>query len=230
MSYSIEALRKFNRMSREMLNRAKDEETTLSVSVSTGNVKIGRVMNVSLLPILTCGSACKVCMHDCYDIKACLQYARNVLWARVRNTYLAKHNRAEFFAQIETKINRRRKNKFFRWHVAGDILDFGYFSEMVEIAKRHSDFVFWTYTKQYSIVNAYCEKFGKSAIPSNLSVMFSRWDGLEMVNPFHFGEFSVYETEADRPNDRYICPGNCDICKANRRGCIANENTANKLH
>jgi hypothetical protein len=118
----------------------------LTVCISKGNRKIGRVMNVSIPPIMTCAH-CQECKSICYDIKANLQYL-NVVNARAKNHSILKRDRAEYFGQIENAISRRQKNKFFRWHVAGDIIDMDYFENMVAIAARHSDFVFWTYTKK----------------------------------------------------------------------------------
>ena len=83
----------------EHYRKELEKGTFLKVSISTGNIKIGHVMNVSLAPILTCGEMCKYCLRHCYDIKACLQYP-NVLLARARNTALALYNRKEYFAQI----------------------------------------------------------------------------------------------------------------------------------
>lgn len=202
------------------------------VTVSTGNRKIGRVMNVSTAPILGCGN-CSKCMYFCYDIKAVNQYP-NVIYARIKNLMIAQRDRAKYFGEIENKINRRRKNKYFRWHVAGDILDYEYFVKMVAIAKRHPDFVFWTYTKMYSIVNEYVVKNGGSkqaAIPENLHIMFSEWDGMPLNNPYSFPIFTVkfkagnINHEPEFFNSLYKCPGNCDLCKAAKKGCIGGQDT-----
>lgn len=201
----------------------------LKLCISKGNSKIGKSMNVSLPPILSCGN-CKECKHFCYDIRACLQYANSVINARARNYALLMKDRNEYFKQIDVACARRKSNKMFRFHVSGDIIDIDYFCRMVEIAKKHDDFIFWTYTKMYSIVNEYCDKYGKDSIPANFSVMFSEWRGLEMVNPYHFGEFrALYENESI-PENTFYCPGNCDICKAAKRGCIINENTCIYIH
>ena len=203
--------------------------------ISAGNRKIGRVMNVSLAPIMTCAN-CKECKHLCYDIKACLQYF-NVLDARARNTALiwsGKGGREKYFSAIRAAISRRHKHKFFRWHVSGDIVDLEYFAEMVAIAKENPGFTFWTYTKAYFIVNEYVKRNGgsiKAAIPENLVVMFSEWDGMPMINPFGFPIFSCKlkngnkNRTAESFEQMYKCPGNCDICKESRRGCIGGENT-----
>lgn len=196
----------------------------VKICISAGNRKIGRVMNVSNAPVITC-SNCAECMFYCYDIKAVLQY-RNVVDARARNTALLFEDRDEYFRRIDDAISRRHKNKFFRWHVSGDILDADYLARMVDIARAHPDFVFWTYTKNYHIVNRYCQRRGgRVAIPENLSIMFSEWRGVPMNNPYHFPEFSVvFKDDAIKPAGHY-CPGNCDVCKENHRGCIAGETT-----
>lgn len=200
----------------------------LRACISAGNVKIGRVLNVSLPAVIACRN-CSECKGICYEIKAG-RYT-NVIDARAKNMALVNADRDEFFSQIENRISRRRKNKFFRWHVAGDILDLDYFSRMVETARRHPDFVFWTYTKMYGIVNIYCRANGRDAIPDNFSIMFSEWDGMPMNNPYNFPVFSCKLAAGNKNHPAeyfdglYKCPGNCDICKAIHRGCLAGENT-----
>lgn len=227
--YSLESLKKVV----SALKNAMDKYMTMPVEsiklcISNGNRKIGKAMNVSLPPILSCGN-CKECKHFCYDIRACLQY-KNVIDARIRNYVILLKNRDLYFSTIDKACSRRKANKMFRWHVSGDIIDLDYFCRMVEIARNHPGFIFWTYTKMYHIVNEYCDKYGKESIPVNFSVMFSEWKGMELVNPYHFGEFrALYENESI-PENTYYCPGNCDICKAARRGCIANENTCIYIH
>lgn len=201
----------------------------VTVSISGGNKKIGRVMNVSLAPIVTCAN-CVQCQKLCYDIKANLQY-KNVITARAKNTALALYSPADYFGQIREALKRRHSNKYFRWHVGGDIPNYSYFNEMVNIAREYPNFRFWTYTKNYAVVNAWCDDHGgKAAVPANLSIMFSEWRGMPMNNPYHFGEFSVvFNDDPVKPVGHY-CPGNCDICKAAGRGCLVNETTYCKEH
>ena len=208
------------------------------VCISKGNRKIGLVMNVSLAPVLSCGN-CGHCCKYCYDIKACLRFVKNVLFNRVKNLVIAREDRERFFREIREAIRRRKKNFFFRWHVAGDILNSEYFAEMVAIAKEFDYFTFWTYTKMYDIVNNYVANNGGSraaAIPENLKIMFSEWDGMPMNNPYHFPVFAVKLIAGNkdrRPEEfdmMYKCPGNCDICKKICRGCIAGEDTYNDEH
>ena len=231
MAYSKETIVKYVKTMSDLIagyTFMLKRETPLKVAISMGNRKIGRVMNVSTAPMFTCGGNCKECKNLCYDLKACNQY-ENVRNARAKNTAMAKHARIEYFRQIDVAMSRRKKNKFFRWHVAGDIIDMDYLDRMAENAKKHSDFTIWTYTKQYDIVNEYVRTHGgnrRVAIPANLTIMFSEWRGLAMDNPYGFPEFRVIFKGESIPSDcTWICPGNCDICKAAHRGCIAGETT-----
>lgn len=228
--YKIETLRKLMvKASKIRKSYETMSPTDIKICLTNGNRKIGKVLNVSLMPIMTCGN-CKECKHLCYDVKACLQY-RTVLDARIRNTVLAMNHRDEFFARIDEKCRRRRKNKFFRWHVSGDILDLDYFERMVKIAKNHPTFIFWTYTKMYNIVNEYCRRYGKDSIPSNFTIMFSEWDGMKLDNPFNFPIFTVRLKDGNVNHTfewfdgLHKCPGNCDICKKGSRGCVVGEST-----
>lgn len=225
MSYKPETIKKVLATANDYRIALKDKPIDeIKMCISAGNRKIGRVMNVSLMPILTCHN-CKECKGYCYDIKACCQYPDTVINARMRNTMLMWRDREEYFARIDAAISRRRTNKYFRWHVAGDIVDRNYFARMVDIARRHPDFTFWTYTKMYWIVNEHIERFG--ALPENLHVMFSKWDGLPMDNPHNLPVFACRLKEGNKdPFDFehcHKCPGNCDICKAAGRGCVVGE-------
>lgn len=225
-------LTKANEIRRAYIERMQNGGDLPALCISKGNRKIGRVMNVSLMPVMTCAN-CSGCKHYCYDIKACAQYAETVIDARIRNTVLAQFARDEFFSRISAAMDRRRKNKFFRWHVAGEILDADYLRRMIENAGSHPDFVIWTYTKNYRVVNDYVAANGgtRDCIPANLHIMFSEWRGMELVNPYSFPVFMCrFPGEAVPAGCTFKCPGNCDICKELHRGCIAGENTYNDLH
>lgn len=198
----------------------------IKLAISYGNKKIGRVMNVSIAPLLSCLNG--PCWSFCYDIKAVVQYA-NVRSARCRNYVLAVLYRDIYFNRIKKAISKRRKNKFFRWHVGGDMIDYDYFCRTVEIAREFPEFKFWTYTKKYHFVNKWISENG--ALPNNYKVMFSEWDGVELSNPYDQPTFSC-KLKAGNKNhpaeyfeSLYKCPGNCDICKAINRGCLAGEHT-----
>ena len=196
--------------------------------ISAGNSKIGRCMNVSLAPVVTCRN-CSLCKCFCYDVKACLQYA-NVRIARAKNTALFLFNRDEFFAQLHAKMARKKTNKFLRFHVSGEIMDCDHFDRMVQTARMFPDFTIWTYTKMYHIVNEWIAKNGKESIPENFTVMFSEWKGLPIVNPYNMPTFRCIEEDEQPPKGITKCPGNCDICKATKTGCVAGESKYVILH
>ena len=229
--YSKESLKKyFANLNKAVSDFNSKDVNELKVTISKGNRKIGRVMNVSTAAGLTCGKWSH-CIGYCYDIKAVLQYSNTVLPARAKNTVISRKDRKSFFNQINAAMDRRRANKYFRYHVSGEIQDLEYFMEMLESARKHPDFIVWTYTKMYSIVNEYCEKYGKETIPENMHIMFSEWDGMPLYNPYNFPIFTVKFAAGNKNHPveffdtLYKCPGNCDICKECGRGCIAGENT-----
>lgn len=196
---------------------------SLNIHISEGNKKIGKVYNWSMAPIVTCGN-CSCCSRYCYDIKACLQYP-NVRTARAENTAMMKMDREKTFSMIDEFISKKKVHKAFRWHVSGEILDVDYFDRMIKIARRYPDWIFWTYTKMYFVVNEWIRKNGKDALPSNLSVMFSVWNGLPCPNPYNMPTFTCIQ-ESMTPDPReWRCPGNCDICLKSGHGCPHGESS-----
>lgn len=200
----------------------------LRLHISKGNSKIGRTHNFSLAPVLTCAN-CACCMWFCYDVKACWQYL-NVRIARAENTAMMYLNRAATFAQIDKYISKCRAHKYFRWHVSGDILDVDYFDRMVQIARNHPDWIFWTYTKNYYAVNQWLTVNGKENLPANLSVMFSIWEGMECPNPFRMPTFRCVMPGTEHDPDAWKCPGNCEACLKAGRGCPVGETSEVDLH
>ena len=105
--------------------------------------------------------------------------------------------------------------------------DADYFENMNAIAVDFPGFEkFWTYTEMHHIVNAFCDEHGRDAIPDNFNIMFSDWSlftGIPVNNPHGFNRFIVVPKDmTDKPQGFY-CPGNCDVCKAHKRGCLGNE-------
>ena len=190
----------------------------VKVCESVGNRKIGNTINYSLAPILSCGGNCRVCIHKCYDIKACMQYDA-VMKARVRNYYLATEHLNYYFFQIDSSLSRKRTLKPVRFHVGGDIISLEYLDQMVKLARKHSKRKFWSYTKQYDIVNTWMEQNGP--LPENLVIMYSVWDGLECVNPYNQPTFECVLKGHDAPKGKYHCNGNCQYCIEHNCGCVA---------
>ena len=201
---------------------------TLRLHISTGNKKIGRTHNFSMAPGLSCIN-CTECINYCYDIKACWQY-ENVRNARAENLAMMRMDMDATFRQIDDYISRKRRNKYFRWHVSGDILSIEYFNYMVQIARRHPDWLFWTYTKAYGYVNAWIKEHGRDALPDNLSVMFSVWNGMQCPNPYGMPTFTCIMPDMKPDPDAWTCPGNCQACIASGHGCPHGESSQVDLH
>jgi len=219
--YSKETLSKTVKALKEQIEFYKTNPETLSTVVSDGNRKIGNTLNVSLAPVITC-SNCSGCMSLCYDIKAVNQY-KNVLNARAKNTALALVDMPRYFDGIRKACEKRKTNKYFRFHVSGDILNYEYFENMIQIAREFPEFRFWTYTKAYHIVNRWCTENGKGNVPENLSIMFSEWRGMPMVNPFGFPEFRIVFKDEEKPKGVKWCCGNCNECIRNNSHCVKGE-------
>jgi len=229
MKYAIETLRRILAVLAAMIDEfMKKPYDDLRLHISKGNRKIGRTHNFSMAPGHTCAN-CSECIHYCYDVKACWQY-ENVRKARAENTAMMKLDMLRTFAQIDAYISKRRTHKYFRWHVSGDILSVEYFDCMVKIAKYHPDWIFWTYTKNYYAVNEWIKRNGKSALPKNLSVMFSVWNGMPCPNPYGMPTFTCIMPGMQPAENEWRCPGNCEACLQARRGCPFRESSNVDAH
>ena len=226
MSYSKESYIKYGmrfhelmRMYAEMYEAGEE----IKVCESKGNKKVGDTINYSLSPLFTCGGNCRVCLGICYDIKAAL-FRDCVMRARVRNTFLALYHPDEYWKQIDDSLSRKRLMKPVRFHVGGDIPNYDYLEHLIKLARKHSGRKFWTYTKQYSIVNRWIAENGP--LPDNLTIMFSVWRGLDCDNPYNMPTFTCVMKDQIWPDDVFQCPGNCQECIKSGRGCVAGESSA----
>lgn len=187
------------------------------ICFSSGNSKLGPVWNVSLAPGITCGNAAE-CLSTCYAMRD--------LWrpstrdARARNTSLFYRDRDLFFARCAEFIARKRAHKYFRFHVAGEIVDIDHLTRMVALARRFPEWTFWTYTKMYTIAAAYIRENGP--FPGNFHLMLSAWLDIPVYNPYNLPTF---HTVAAPTGKKWICPGDCQVCVAAARGCVAGEPT-----
>lgn len=122
-------------------------------------------------------------------------------------------------------------NRFFRFHVSGDIPDADYFERMVQVAKRQPHCQILCFTKKYDIVNGYIRQYKELAqtimlpkpepIPDNLHIIFSGWTGLEMKNPYNLPEAHVRFKDGTTTarEDAIPCGGNCTDCAKTDGGC-----------
>jgi len=181
--------------------------------LSPGNIKLGKMPNVSLPPVVTCNGCGEHCGKKCYSMKAYRMYPPvRKMWDK--NLELAKTNMDQYFSQILAEIQAKRKPvKFFRWHVSGDILNLGYFASMCLLAARLHETRFLVFTKQYRIVNEYLDS--EATIPKNLQVVFSAWPGMPMKNPYNLRVAWMQDGAESRiPSSVIECPGSCETCSA----------------
>lgn len=214
MRYSDETLARYEAKALQAIATASRLEQ-IKIHIATGNRKVGRIKNVSLMSRICCGN-CKTCEHYCYDIKAALQYG-NVMKARAENTALAYRDRYDYFHQIIDALSPRCKRKFFRFHVGGEILDFDYLRGMCYVALMRPDWKIWTYTKMHDVVNRFIRECG--SLPENLVVLYSKDRNAVVENPFGMPEaYTVIEGDTEEGHG-FKCPGNCEMCIEMERGC-----------
>ena len=92
----------------------------LLVSISRGNIKLGSVPNISMVPGSSCPRGVPCLGQGCYALKAYRLY-NGTRKAWHRNELLAKNHPDSYFMQIAARV-ATAKPRLFRWHVAGDIL------------------------------------------------------------------------------------------------------------
>ena len=137
------------------------------VSISTKNDKMGRVHSVSLPPVTTCKNwqRCMNAKGDliCYAVRMYKnKHYGSIKKAYDRNLEILQADRKSYFLQIQADAMLQR---FFRWHVSGDIIDIDYLDNMVKIARSCKGTTFMAFTKNYEDVNEYLTSH---KLPKNL--------------------------------------------------------------
>ena len=120
----------------------------------------------------------------------------------------------------------RPETKLFRWMEVGDFTP-KTVRVAVALALLFPDIRFYGYTKKYRLWNLYVEKHGGSltaALPKNLVIRFSEWEGFPMDNRYSFPVSAFLPFGSDEPElvgDSVICPcsepewvGCCGKCQA----------------
>lgn len=193
-------------------------ETNVKISISHGNKKMGEIPSVSLPPVVTCAKGC-TCAKKCYAAKLCRIY-KTVKQAYDRNLDILKSDPETYWNQVDDVLSVSR---FFRFHVSGDIPDYEYLSEMVRKARKYPHCEILVFTKKYSMVNDWIFHHGAKpdALPKNLHVLFSAWEGMAMSNPYSLPVAHVVFKGEEPEKEWNICTGNCLECAKNNRNCWA---------
>lgn len=191
----------------------------LQIHISQGNNKLGSIMNISLPPVVTCPN-CKGCSKFCYAIRSYNRFPDTSNgWNE--NYILFLTNPIRYFNEISKAVKTQR---FFRWHVSGDIVNDIYFAGMIKVAIENPKCEFLAFTKAYGIVNTAIDN--GAVIPSNLHLLFSAAPGVDMPNPHNIPECHInfedptQNTYKGTADFEYYCTGNCTECAINGCGCF----------
>lgn len=191
----------------------------VQIHISAGNAKLGSIMNISLPPVVTCNN-CGSCSKYCYAIRGYNRFTGTAAgWNENYILFLTDPDR--YFSEISKAVKLQR---FFRWHVSGDIVNGLYFAGMIRVALENPKVEFLAFTKAYQIVNAAIA--AGAVIPGNLHVLFSAAPGVDMPNPYKLPECHI--NFADPSKNTYCggaeyehyCNGNCTECAINGCGCF----------
>ena len=203
--------------SKSYLNQANPDN--LTIHISGGNTKLGSIMNISLPPVATCTN-CNSCKHYCYAVRSYNRFTDTASgWNENHLLFLTDPSR--YFHEISQAVKLQR---FFRWHVSGDIVNGVYFAGMIQVAMENPKVEFLAFTKAYQIINAAIA--AGTVIPSNLHLLFSAAPGVEMPNPYNIPECHInfadpgLNTYKGGAEFVYRCTGNCTECAVNGCGCF----------
>ena len=189
------------------------------IHISGGNTKLGAIMNISLPPVITCHN-CSSCKNYCYAVRTYNRFTSTAAgWND--NYMLFLLDPEKYFNEISAAVKTQR---FFRWHVSGDIVNERYLTGMIQIAIENPKVEFLAFTKAYQIVNAALA--AGAIIPDNLHLLFSASPGVEMPNPARIPECHInfadpaLNTYHGGAEYVYKCSGNCTECAAAGCGCF----------
>jgi len=174
----------------------------LEISISKGNIKLGRIPSVSLTPRVSCPPNVP-CYKYCYARKAYRMY-KNTRSAYDRNYNLVVRMPDEYFKQIQDYLTKK-KPEYFRWHVSGDILSQNYLENMKVIAVNNPNTNFLAFTKNFNLDYSY--------LPDNLIIRFSYWTGWGDYNNKMLSAWYQDGLENRMASDAFECQGSCMDCK-----------------
>lgn len=182
------------------------------VTISNENDKLGKIKSVSLPAVTTCNPSAP-CFKYCYALKLSRRY-KNVGASYDKNFDVLSRDRDAYFEQIKAVAFMER---VFRYHVSGDIPDEDYFKRMIKLAETVPSCIFFTYTKQFTIVNNVISErkaAKKRALPKNLIVLFSGWgSSFRPINPHNLRTAEVVFKGEEKPVSWFQCPEQIDTSK-----------------
>lgn len=173
-----------------------------AVSISEGNVKMGKVPSFSVLPGVTCPVGVP-CLRDCYARKMCRR--RDSTATAYRNNLNAVKNcSGKKIAEIISAYIRRKNVKFFRFNVSGDFNLPGYWEIAVKVAKSCPETKFLAFTK--------CYELQKRVRPENFTLVLSAWNEYNPGKNPKCGVAYMNDGTSHIPDEAVPCTGKCAEC------------------
>ena len=172
------------------------------IKISPRNSKLGNIPNISLIPVKDCAN-CGSCKGSCYALKAWKQYPA------VRKAW--SHNSRMFHKDINNAIDQvnawiqDKQPEYFRWNVAGDILNQEHLDGVKAIARNNPGTRFLIFTKRHELTF--------KAIPDNLSIVLSMFPGMKQTRKGLAKAWLQDGSETRIPDKALKCAGSCVNCK-----------------
>ena len=179
--------------------------------VSPGNSKLGKLPNVSLVPVRDCTN-CKACAKECYALKA-LKAWPSVKQSWTTNSDLLRADPDKYFREVAFYL-AKHSPRFFRIHVAGDFISRRHLAGWLRIARAFPNTRFLAFTKSFAFLPAH------KSLPDNVSLVVSLFPSMKA--PRHAGYSIAYAGDPMDYKGRHRaralaaidCPGNCENCGA----------------
>lgn len=182
----------------------------IELCIMSGNTKLGPIWNTSFPPVWSC-SVNAPCYDRCYAMKAFRQYpGTRDAWARNYRLYQA--DPTEYFRQIDAFLSDIQP-EYFRWLVAGDVVNGQYMTGILTMANRHPDTRYCLFTKNFTVLH----ELAVSSIyrPKNLTILASGWPGSlipDSIRENYRIAWMQDDTETRAPKNAIICEGACSEC------------------
>jgi hypothetical protein len=182
----------------------------------SGNTKLGEIWNTSFPPVVSCPVDAP-CYDGCYAQKAYRQYpGTRDAWTRNYRLYRANPN--EYFRQINAFLSDVEP-RYFRWQVAGDVVDVGHMSGILDAVYNHLKTTFCLFTKRYDILLDLLDTSTvageKLVLPKNLIILASGWPGHPMPDAIRDNYRVAWmqdSTETRIPKNAIWCEKSCIDC------------------
>lgn len=200
----------------------------LHVSISKGNLKLGNIPGLNLLPgdeplqakngqltniAGTCGKYCKDCIKNCYAVRYVKLRQNSCVKPYAMNTLIMRNNPEKLRAAIKDYCTKNIV-KYFRFHSAGEIESLEQLRLYGLICTDNPDVVFYTYTKAFDILEAWFKELSASNTepPENFVINLSEWhENLDYLNKVHpyFSRFCNVFAYDDCTDKRYAEMPHC---------------------